>query len=87
MTAAGVAGRSSASLPRRGRVGAAGLGEALEPVDLVTLVLLNVPLIVDMPVLLADVLVVLDADALVLSPSPCWCRAPTVVSLPSSTRW
>ena len=25
---------------------------------------------------LADVLVVLNAEALVLSPSPCWCRAP-----------
>ena len=76
MTAVGVAGRSSASLPRHGRVGADGLGEALEPVGLVTLVLENVPLLADMPVLLADVLVVMNADALVVSPSPCWCRAP-----------
>lgn len=36
MTAVGVAGRSSTSLPRHGRVGADGLVEALEPVGLVT---------------------------------------------------
>ena len=86
MTAVGVAARSSASLPRHGRVGADGLDEALEPVGLVTLVLKNVPLLVDMPVLLADAggperrSVGVVAVAVLVSRQ-------TVVSLPSSTRW
>ena len=75
MTAVGVAGRFSASLPRHGRVGADGLVEALEPVGLVTWCWRTCTARRH-AVLLADVLVVLNAEALVLSPSPCWCRAP-----------
>ena len=75
MTAVGVAGRSSTSLPRHGRVRADGLVEALEPVGLVTWCWRTCTARRH-AVLLADVLVVLNAEALVLSPSPCWCRAP-----------